>query len=50
MASFLFGVSSADPLTFGVVTLILGAVALVAAYIPARRASRADPEETLGAQ
>ena len=50
MASFLFGVSPADPLTFGAVTLILGAVALVAAYIPARRASRADPVETLRAQ
>ncbi len=47
MAGFLFGVSSFDPLTFGVVALVLGSVALVAAYIPARRASRVSPMEVL---
>lgn len=47
MAGFLFGVSSTDPLTFGVVALVLGSVALVAAYIPARRASRVSPMEVL---
>ena len=47
MAGFLFGVSSADPVTFGAVALILGSVALVAAYIPARKASRVSPMEVL---
>jgi len=47
MAGFLFGVSSFDPLTFGGVALILGSVALLAAYIPARRASRVSPMEVL---
>jgi putative ABC transport system permease protein len=39
----LFGVSARDPITFGLVALILGAVAAVAGYIPARRAMRVDP-------
>ena len=43
LASQLFGVKPADPLTFGAVPLILIAVALAAAYVPARRASRVDP-------
>jgi predicted permease len=50
MASFLFGVSPTDPVTFGIVALVLGGVALLAAYIPARRASRGDPVEVLRAQ
>jgi len=44
---FLFGASSSDPLTFVVVALLLGSVALFAAYIPARRASRVNPMEVL---
>lgn len=40
---FLYGVSSADPLTFLGVPLALATVAALAAYMPARRASRVDP-------
>lgn len=43
MASMLFGVSSHDPATFLAVALLLSGVALLACYLPARRASRVDP-------
>jgi len=39
----LYGVSTRDPLTFGVVAIVLAFVALAACYIPARRAARVDP-------
>jgi putative ABC transport system permease protein len=43
MSSLLFGVSATDPLTFAAVSLLLITVALIASYIPARRAMRVDP-------
>jgi putative ABC transport system permease protein len=43
MSSLLFGVSANDPATFGGVAALLAAVALVASWVPARRASRVDP-------
>jgi putative ABC transport system permease protein len=43
LESFLFGVSARDPLTYAAGALFLGAVAMAACWIPARRAGRADP-------
>jgi predicted permease len=43
LASLLFGVSTTDRVTFGLVPILLGSIAVLASYVPARRASRVDP-------
>ena len=48
--SLLFQTASADPLTFAAVVAVLGAFALLASYLPARRASRVDPLLALRAE
>jgi ABC-type lipoprotein release transport system permease subunit len=47
IASFLFAVKAWDPVVFVTVPLVLAAVALVAVWVPATRASRLDPMEAL---
>jgi putative ABC transport system permease protein len=47
MRSLLFGVNPADLLTFACMALLLAMVALLACYIPARRALRVDPMTAL---
>ncbi len=47
---FLFGVTSTDPIVFTIVTLLLLAVGLMAAWLPARRATRIDPWAALRAE
>ncbi len=47
MSNLLFGIEPADPLTFVLVAVTLGAIAVAASLIPARRAARLDPTATL---
>ena len=43
MSKLLFGVNATDPMTFVVIALLLTSVALLASYLPARRAAKVDP-------
>ena len=47
MSTLLFGISTTDIVTFALVPVLLIAVALVASYLPARRATRVDPQVAL---
>jgi putative ABC transport system permease protein len=49
MSALLFGVSAIDPITYAAVSMGLGGVALLASWLPARRASRVDPVTALRA-
>jgi predicted permease len=50
MSSLLYGVSATDPLTYGLVAIVLVAVSLLASWVPARRASAVDPSTALRAE
>jgi ABC-type antimicrobial peptide transport system permease subunit len=50
MASLLFGTSPLDPMTFVSTALLLAMAAMVASYLPARRAAAVDPVEALKAE
>jgi putative ABC transport system permease protein len=50
MSALLYGVSPTDPMTFATVSIGLTSVALVASYLPARRAAATDPAEALRAE
>jgi putative ABC transport system permease protein len=50
MESLIYGVTATDPLTFALVGVGLTAIAMLASYIPARRAAHADPVEALRAE
>ena len=47
LRTLIYGVSATDPMTFIIVPLVVVAVAVIAAVIPARRASRVDPMTVL---
>jgi len=43
VSGLLYGLQATDPLTIAVATVLLASVAMIAGYLPARRASRVDP-------
>ncbi len=50
LSGLLFEIEPTDPLTFVAVGMVLAAVALLAAFVPARRATRVDPIDALRAE
>ncbi len=50
MRGMLYGVSPTDPASYVVLTGVMAAVAALALYLPARRASRVDPLEAIGSE
>ena len=43
LSTFLFGIAALDPKTFAAVAVLLGAIALLASYLPTHRAAKVDP-------
>jgi len=50
LRAYLYGVSGQDPLTYTTIVMLIGATALLAAYLPTRRAMRVDPVVALSAE